>query len=278
MARDYSVSGPSRRGRGVRRREPPRQRGTFGLEQEEQEVDNWHVDWNSEVDKFRERRKKHDRRPSSSISDRIRNRRRNVPSRSPFSVEQEEVSSLSDRRSRFDKFKSDQRGERRRGHRHSDPQSRQAQLMARRARPHVGLEQEEENAALRNLKRGREDRKTNVPGHSGVGAGKRRMTLEPKYARRASRVRFESFKQFNEMYRDSQHGLTIDLSGSEGNAFVLLGYAKNYAKQLELDADAIVAEMQESDYDHLVATFEKHFGSVITLVNKPGEETDDWDE
>ena len=105
MARDYSVSGPSRRGRGVRRREPPRQRGTFGLEQEEQEVDNWHVDWNSEVDKFRERRKKHDRRPSSSISDRIRNRRRNVPSRSPFSVEQEEVSSLSDRRSRFDKFK-----------------------------------------------------------------------------------------------------------------------------------------------------------------------------
>jgi len=31
---------------------------------------------------------------------------------------------------------------------------------------------EEDNAALRNLKQGREDRKTNVPNHSGVGAGK----------------------------------------------------------------------------------------------------------
>ncbi|KKK59773.1 hypothetical protein LCGC14_3031010, partial [marine sediment metagenome] len=57
---------------------------------------------------------------------------------------------------------------------------------------------------------------------------KRRMTYEPKFARRPSRLRRRSnapassvfgmrFEQFNEMYRDSQHGLTIDLSDPEGN-------------------------------------------------------------
>ena len=34
--------------------------------------------------------------------------------------------------------------------------------------------------------------------------------------------------------------ITIDLTGPEGNVFVLMGYAKQYAKQLELDGDEII--------------------------------------
>jgi len=70
------------------------------------------------------------------------------------------------------------------------------------------------------------------------------------------------------MYRDSILGLCVDVSGPEGNAFVLLGYANKYARELGFDADAILAEMQSIDYQHLVDTFERHFGDVVTLVNK----------
>lgn len=63
-----------------------------------------------------------------------------------------------------------------------------------------------------------------------------------------------------------QRGIEIDLTGSQGNAFYLLGTADNLAKQLGLDSKPIVAEMMESDYEHLVATFDKHFGHIITLL------------
>jgi ribosomal protein L37AE/L43A len=58
------------------------------------------------------------------------------------STEQEEVASMSDRRTRRDKFRPDVRMNRR-GHRHADPGRRMAQLMARKARPHVSSEEQE---------------------------------------------------------------------------------------------------------------------------------------
>lgn len=58
----------------------------------------------------------------------------------------------------------------------------------------------------------------------------------------------------------------IDLSGSQGNAFFLLGLAKNLAKQLELDPAPILKEMKESDYENLIKVFDMHFGSIYTLV------------
>ena len=61
-------------------------------------------------------------------------------------------------------------------------------------------------------------------------------------------------------------GIEIDLTGSQGNAFYLLGTADNLAKQIGVDGKAIVAEMMESDYEHLVATFDKHFGHFVTLL------------
>jgi|TARA_R110000824_G_scaffold54674_1_gene150959 hypothetical protein len=58
----------------------------------------------------------------------------------------------------------------------------------------------------------------------------------------------------------------IDITGSEGNAFMLIGQAKQLAKQLDMDAKAIADEMKAGDYEHLLDVFEKHFGSFIKLV------------
>ena len=60
----------------------------------------------------------------------------------------------------------------------------------------------------------------------------------------------------------------IDITGSDGNAFALLGYAKSFAKQLDWDAKAITDEMKAGDYDHLLDTFEKHFGSIVEIVGR----------
>ncbi len=62
-----------------------------------------------------------------------------------------------------------------------------------------------------------------------------------------------------------QTGIEIDLTGPDGNAFVLIGKAGNLAKQLGLDKAKIQAEMMQGDYEHLVNTFDKHFGDFVTL-------------
>jgi hypothetical protein len=60
-------------------------------------------------------------------------------------------------------------------------------------------------------------------------------------------------------------GIEIDLTGPDGNAFVLIGTATKLARQLGLDGKAIQTEMMKGDYEHLVATFDKHFGHFVTL-------------
>ena len=60
-------------------------------------------------------------------------------------------------------------------------------------------------------------------------------------------------------------GISIDLTGPDGNAFVLIGTATKLARQLGLDGKAIQTEMMKGDYEHLVATFDKHFGHFVTL-------------
>lgn len=62
-----------------------------------------------------------------------------------------------------------------------------------------------------------------------------------------------------------QTGIEIDLTGPDGNAFVLIGKAGNLAKQLKLDSNKIQTEMMNGDYEHLVNTFDKHFGHLVTL-------------
>ena len=50
----------------------------------------------------------------------------------------------------------------------------------------------------------------------------------------------------------------IDLDGQEGNAFVLLGYARSFAKDLKLDFKKIRDEMTSGDYKHLLKVFQKY--------------------
>lgn len=59
--------------------------------------------------------------------------------------------------------------------------------------------------------------------------------------------------------------IEIDLSGPEGNAFVLIGYAAKWAKQMGLDANEIQKEMMSGDYDNLLSVLEKYFGDHIIL-------------
>ena len=65
--------------------------------------------------------------------------------------------------------------------------------------------------------------------------------------------------------KSEKKALEIDLTGEQGNAFYLLGVAQKLAKQLKLDTAAIHAEMQASDYENLVQTFDKYFGQYVTL-------------
>lgn len=55
----------------------------------------------------------------------------------------------------------------------------------------------------------------------------------------------------------------VDLTGPEGNLYVLLGYAKQWAEQLGLDYKKIIAEMKSGDYENLVAVMEREFGEFV---------------
>ena len=64
------------------------------------------------------------------------------------------------------------------------------------------------------------------------------------------------------------HDIVIDLDGPDGNAFVLLGTAKRFARQLcydKTETDLMLADMRSSDYEHLLKVFDKHFGDFVIL-------------
>jgi len=64
---------------------------------------------------------------------------------------------------------------------------------------------------------------------------------------------------------------SIDLRGPEGNAFAILGTAKNFTRQLKemypekYNWEKIQSEMTSGSYTNLVHTFEKYFGDYITI-------------
>ena len=59
--------------------------------------------------------------------------------------------------------------------------------------------------------------------------------------------------------------IVIDLTGPDGNAFALMGYANRFAKQLGLDGKAIINEMMGGDYENLLEVFDKNFGDFVIL-------------
>ena len=63
-------------------------------------------------------------------------------------------------------------------------------------------------------------------------------------------------------------GIEIDLSGPEGNAYVLLGYAQRWCRELGYDdfrTKCILEEMKLTDYEGLLHTFDREFGSFVTM-------------
>lgn len=59
--------------------------------------------------------------------------------------------------------------------------------------------------------------------------------------------------------------IIIDLTGPDGNAFALMAYANNFAKQLNLDSKKIISEMMMGDYENLLEVFDSYFGSFVIL-------------
>jgi len=59
--------------------------------------------------------------------------------------------------------------------------------------------------------------------------------------------------------------IVLDLTGPDGNAYALMGYARDLAKQLGFDHELIINEMKSGDYDNLVLTFDRYFGRIVTL-------------
>ena len=63
-------------------------------------------------------------------------------------------------------------------------------------------------------------------------------------------------------------GIEIDLTGPDGNAFVILGYVKKLGRQLgypDAKVQDILKQMRSGDYENLISVFDKEFGSVVTL-------------
>jgi len=59
--------------------------------------------------------------------------------------------------------------------------------------------------------------------------------------------------------------IEIDLSGPQGNAYFILGTAKNLAKQLGKDEQDIYDRMTSGDYENLLKVFEEEFGDYVIM-------------
>jgi hypothetical protein len=65
--------------------------------------------------------------------------------------------------------------------------------------------------------------------------------------------------------KQQKNGIEIDLTGPDGNAYVILGLAKKLCKEFGIDSKPLLDKMMSSDYENLVQVFDKNFGSVVTL-------------
>lgn len=62
--------------------------------------------------------------------------------------------------------------------------------------------------------------------------------------------------------------IEIDLSGPDGNAYALMGYARTLGRQLGFSEEkikAIIKVMMLTNYDGLLATFDEQFGEYVIL-------------
>ena len=57
----------------------------------------------------------------------------------------------------------------------------------------------------------------------------------------------------------------IDLTGPDGNAFVILSYAHRCCRQIGIDFKPVADQMMKGDYENLIQTFDKYFGDFFIL-------------
>ena len=68
--------------------------------------------------------------------------------------------------------------------------------------------------------------------------------------------------------KQPQSEIIIDLTGPDGNAFALMGYANRFAKQLGYTPQQrgdLTTEMMGSDYENLLEVFDRNFGDFVIL-------------
>jgi len=72
------------------------------------------------------------------------------------------------------------------------------------------------------------------------------------------------------MIRDKQEQkeMIIDLTGPQGNAFYLIGVAKNLGKQLGFSderMECMLYDMMNGTYENLIQEFDDYFGEFVIL-------------
>ena len=65
--------------------------------------------------------------------------------------------------------------------------------------------------------------------------------------------------------RPKKSKIEIDLTGPDGNAFVLLGIAKDLCNKLDLDWNYVHSEMTSGDYENLIQVMDHYFGDIIVM-------------
>ena len=59
--------------------------------------------------------------------------------------------------------------------------------------------------------------------------------------------------------------IRVNLKGPDGNAFALMGIARNICKQTGEDPDPIISDMMSGDYEHLVEIFKEAFEHLVKV-------------
>jgi len=65
--------------------------------------------------------------------------------------------------------------------------------------------------------------------------------------------------------------ILYDLLGPQGNVFQIINLANKLAVKLGYEPDErgkLTTDLMSGNYDHLLETFELHFGKFVTFVNK----------
>jgi hypothetical protein len=65
--------------------------------------------------------------------------------------------------------------------------------------------------------------------------------------------------------KQPQTEIVIDLTGPDGNAFALMGYANRLARQIGIDPKPIIEEMMSGNYENLLEVFDRNFGDFVIL-------------